>query len=739
MLKKHCLFKLLITPLLLLFAATTSAHSVTAVIINNVTGEPLRQSAVTVIELTENQIIDVVNTNFQGIVRLQLPGLDEGHRVYQLQVENPLNGRPTRSPPITQSGRVAFLINGGWQVRLMAINHLTKKPLAGVLINAYERLPNQRLRFITRQQTDSQGQSVFQLPHLKHGWEHVFSTRPYLPHQPTEVFSASIDQPGELMFELGKVAVTFVDGDTHQPLVGKQLWVYEQQPDGSLQRFVLARTDDQGQVFFDLPGLSEGQSYLIGSLYPFGFEGQKQYYSPPITQEGHLTWTIYRQGEKTLTVAEQQLLNRITFGATPTLWHQLQQQGASVFLTQQLHPETIDDGAFQARIADFELNRDADLALWLLWHALYSQRQLQEVMTQFWDNHFSTDITQTRLHSELNENQGFRAHALGYFRDLLQVSATSAAMLVYLNNADSRQQAPNENYARELMELHTLGVDGGYSEQDVAEVARVFTGWSVNGSEFVFKDRWHDKGEKMVLGQVIPAGGGMEEGHFVLDMLAQHPATAHFICTKLLQLFVNDQPAVSDQAQCAQTFLETQGNIRQMVAQILTSEAFTAVNQLQSKTKTPLEFITTFLRNFEATTPLPDRVLNRALANMGMPLFANPIPTGWSELGRDWISSYQIMQRIRFVNQVIFNDNAARVQVDLKALFLKQGYKTAEEIVDFLLAFALAEDYSLTEWQLALEILSPEGQPFDIHAASAEQQLRVLVSTVLSFPSYQLQ
>ena len=219
-----------------------------------------------------------------------------------------------------------------------------------------------------------------------------------------------------------------------------------------------------------------------------------------------------------------------------------------------------------------------DLSEGKLYRAILSNRQLEEELVDFWYNHFNVflDKGADRFDVPTYEREAIRPHVLGHFRELLEATATSPAMLFYLDNWQSvapeirsgerqengRTRGLNENYARELMELHTLGVDGGYTQKDVTEVARCFTGWTIRnpqqGGAFTYNDRVHDKGEKIVLGVTIPAGGGKDDGEKVLDILAQHPSTARFISRKLAQRFVADDPPPALIDSMAKTFARDQ-------------------------------------------------------------------------------------------------------------------------------------------------------------------------------------
>ncbi len=433
-----------------------------------------------------------------------------------------------------------------------------------------------------------------------------------------------------------------------------------------------------------------------------------------------------------------QMLSRLTFGATPQLIAQIKEIGADQFLQNQLNPDNIDDTVFDLFIAGIQPETQADLKFWALQHMLFSEKQLQEVMTQFWDNHFNTDVDAHEVIAyEVNENNSFRQHALGRFRDLLEVSAKSPAMIIYLNNAENIKSAPNENYARELMELHTLGVDGGYDDDDIEQVAKVFTGWHVQNGQFFFNSDEHDFSDKTVLGEHID-GTGLAEGEQVLTMLAAHPNTAAFLCEKLAVLLVSESPSSDTLNTCTTTYLANDGHIGKVVEALVHTPEFGAETSFRNKVKTPLEMLTGVIRNFTAN--FSQAGMHLAIRRMGMDLFDNAVPTGWSEKSEDWINSNLLLQRTRFVNQVAYNDNAnSGNYIDVMALVESAGVTSAEAIVALFFDIALAGDYNETEYQIGLDILNDNGNAFDINAPQAEVLLRRLLGHVMSFPGYQFQ
>jgi 5-hydroxyisourate hydrolase-like protein (transthyretin family) len=428
-----------------------------------------------------------------------------------------------------------------------------------------------------------------------------------------------------------------------------------------------------------------------------------------------------------------QLAHRITFGLTPELLARLK-QGDDI-LTEQLNPDSIDDEAFETGMTMMNITDWNDLKDYLVTYMTGSKKQLREVMAWFWENHFNTDIN---VHGfvdfELRENNQFRQHALGKFRDLLASSAKSPAMIHYLSNTQNIVGSANENYAREVMELHTLGVDGGYSANDIAELGRVFTGWHEFDGVFTFNDNLHDNSDKTFLGQTI-VGAGVEEGEQVLDMLSSHPSTARFICGKLLTLFVSDQPLNTLQQQCGAEFLATDGDIRAILRVILGSQEFNAPAHYRSKVKTPLELMISMARGFNGQ--INPQAMNDELRRMGMTLFEFGEPTGFSEVAQDWLNSNAVLQRMRLANQVAWHGSDAFV-IDFRQLLQAQDYSSAEAVVSFLFELALANDFTDLEYQIALDILNAQGG-FDLSKSDADDKLSRLLGTVLSFPGYQYQ
>ncbi len=437
----------------------------------------------------------------------------------------------------------------------------------------------------------------------------------------------------------------------------------------------------------------------------------------------------------------RQLINRITFGTTPALLEKIRDISAEDFLRQQMTPNLVENMNFDYMISIFTPEERDELTWNQLLYAAYSRRQLQEMMTWFWENHFNTDISShNQIMYELNENQLFRENSLGKFRDLLTISATSPAMLYYLDNVANRRQAPNENYAREIMELHTLGVDGGYSQADIVAAARAFTGWRVRDKVFYFDSYRHDYDEKTVLGTTLSAGQGVEDGYQIIEILARHPATALHISRKLLQYFICDNPDEKSITDTARVFLGSDGDIAMVLFKIFHLPQFNNSRNFHNKIKTPLEFTAGLLRSLPIR-PIR-RHLQQSMERMGMQSFYYPLPTGWPETGAKWSNSNQLLQRLLLANATVLNEKPGiRVcSVDLKNFLITNRAESADEIVAFLFDLLFANDYSQQEWDMALDILTDnQTREFDLSDSEAESRLREMTGTILSFPTYQLQ
>ena len=398
------------------------------------------------------------------------------------------------------------------------------------------------------------------------------------------------------------------------------------------------------------------------------------------------------------------VLSRLTFGARPGDAEQIKAMGISRWIDRQLRPSTINDNALEEVLASMSawsqpttslasfgevppgfaktplntLLKDSSAQAKInqikiqvlqaasvtdnffagrVARAQLSERQLQEVLADFWENHFSVYSGKMPAPMALVDfdREALRPNALGNFRDLLGAVAHSPAMLFYLDNHLSTRRGLNENYARELMELHTLGVDGGYTQKDVQEVARALTGWTIDRSKqpptFIFRRDQHDTNEKIVLGHVLPSGRGVEDGEEVLDILAHHPSTARYIAFKLTRRLVSDDPPPALVSRAADTFMRTNGDIAEVVRTIVTSREFFSRAAFRAKVKTPYQLVISARRALNAppdTTPQTARLI----ARLGQASFGWQTPDGWPEKGIAWMTPGTMYSRIKFGNDI---------------------------------------------------------------------------------------
>lgn len=380
------------------------------------------------------------------------------------------------------------------------------------------------------------------------------------------------------------------------------------------------------------------------------------------------------------------LLSRAGYGPWPGDLEIVKRQGVNAWIDEQLNPESIDDSLCELRSRRFEtismrpgdcyefknnVLRD-DITRHTLLKAIYSKRQLYETMVEFWTDHLNINLEKGDCIylKASDDKEVVRAHALGNFKAMIKASCLSPAMLVYLDGKENKRaqktDVPNENYARELLELHTLGVDGGYTQKDVFEAARCLTGWRLKekgefskGSVY-FDAAFHDDGEKVVLGKVITAGGGEKDVDRLIDIVTIHPSTAKFVCTKLVRHFVSDEPQPALVEKAAKVFASRNGEIKPVVRTILLSKEFQ--EQRGSKFKRPFRFIVSSLRALGADTHAKSG-LTEYLSRMGHGLFQHPTPDGYTEEMLPWLGT--LLWRWNFALALACNElESVTVSVD---------------------------------------------------------------------------
>jgi len=442
-------------------------------------------------------------------------------------------------------------------------------------------------------------------------------------------------------------------------------------------------------------------------------------------------------------------LNRLSFGPGSAERARFAQIGLQAWVEEQLAPETIDDFDCDLRLEAFDtlklkayeladmssqlfdnVDRETvpdELRRATLLRQVYSRRQLYEVMTEFWSDHLniSTEKGDCYYLKTVDDREVVRKYALGSFRDLLWASAHSPAMLVYLDNQANHKGAPNENYAREVMELHTLGVHGGYSQQDVMELARCLTGWSVKEhfwtGDFIFNQDLHDTGSKSVLGATIQ-NAGESEAESVLARLAEHPSNAQFIATKLARRFLADPPPAAIVEKAARAYTQTKGDIRAVLRVILLDGLPLAAPRY----KRSVNFVASALRMLGAETDAGPAVQDYLL-RLGQMAFKWPTPDGYPDRDGAWQGN--LMPRWQFAFALVRGE-LENTQIDLRELQSVSGAKSLPESLDALGSLLLGAPLAPAVRDALIAAMRSAG-------ASEEEALAVLAGGILASPAFQ--
>jgi uncharacterized protein (DUF1800 family) len=437
-----------------------------------------------------------------------------------------------------------------------------------------------------------------------------------------------------------------------------------------------------------------------------------------------------------------QALSRMTYGPTPALYSRIAAIGFPAFVEEQLNPASIDDSAFMATNPAALLNPTTNNTNTLLRslmahdiaHAAFSERQFQEVMANFWANHFHAITKDTGIvQQNITDRAFFRANAFGNFEDMLLYSARSPLMSQYLDNDQNRAGRINENYGREIMELSTVGVDAGYGPEDVIAVSRIFTGWGYTQTNpnaedvareyaFEFRADRHDAENKDIpfLGITIPGRAGAEgvqEGEELIAILAQHSSTRSFVCGKLVQMLVSDEPQPALTAACAAAWQESGGEVVPMLRAILLDPSFAQnVSFQRAKSKTPFEYAVSAIRAFGATPPADrtDDFYNRfreMFEGAGYQILQYPNPTGLTEVGSAWTNSATLVSMYERMNGIA--ESRQNYGIDLLADIQEAGLETAEEVAAYLLAVSTADRFTLTEYEQLVAVLKDTDGIFE--------------------------
>ena len=459
---------------------------------------------------------------------------------------------------------------------------------------------------------------------------------------------------------------------------------------------------------------------------------------------------------------EYTVLKRTSFGPHRDEMALIRTLGVDNYLEAQLDHLNIDDGSLEADIQGlFPLTQRTplqlldgfpdnifDVATQMIaatqYRQMFSKRQLFEVMVEFWSDHFNIHLVNGLgpTLKPFDDRRVIREHALGNFRDLLHASAKSPAMLFYLDNFLNQGSAPNENYARELMELHTLGVDGGYDENDVKEVARCFTGWTLrfpgdpggDYGEFSYVDPIHDQGGKTVLGYPIAPGGGQSDGEQVLDILAAHPSTANFIATRLCRRFISDTPPRQVIDAVAAAFTISNGDIKTTLRALFASQAF--VDSADLKFTRPSEYLAGVVRALAPDTAYPSdngQFWFYVQNTLGQLPFYWPTPDGYPDLQSYWASTGGLLNRwrISFLSFAGLIPGLDIIQIDYPAML--KGADTIDTVVDAITDAVLMRPLDAADRSVIVRWLEGElGAAADeILAANLPEQVSALVGAVL--------
>lgn len=447
------------------------------------------------------------------------------------------------------------------------------------------------------------------------------------------------------------------------------------------------------------------------------------------------------------------VLNRLAYGPGPGQVSDVHESGLEAWVKQQLRPESIEDSkleeyldrecpSLKMDLRQFQLLKRAEkeqrrqnerdikreLVDSVLMRAVYGKRQFQEVIVRFWRNHFNVDVNKVPFLAAHYEENVLRKHAFGKFEDLLMATAKHPAMLVYLDNYRSRADGINENYARELMELHTVGVDNGYTQDDVIAVARVLTGWTCgwhrddSGREtygYYFAAGRHDTDPATVMDLELDGTGGEADGERLIRYLARHPNTARFISTKLCRYLVHDDPSEDLVDRIAGVFRSSGGDLRLVYRAIIASPEFKDAANYRSKFKTPFEFLVGALRCVDARIDSTDE-LTETLNFMGQPIYECEDPTGYYDRAESWLDPGVMIYRWNFTLRLV-RDKVEGVKIGPK--FARQVFRPGRETADQVMLAVLPE---------AVEVGTRE-------MVSRASDPRVMVALALGSPSFQQQ
>jgi uncharacterized protein (DUF1800 family) len=440
------------------------------------------------------------------------------------------------------------------------------------------------------------------------------------------------------------------------------------------------------------------------------------------------------------------LLRRAGFGSTKAELDLYEDLGLDGAVDRLVDYQSVSNAQLDALIAgiDFDFTRFRDVQAWWLLRLIYTARPLEEKMVFFWHDHFATSVQKVEPEYMKLQNDLFRSPAfnLGVFEDILVSISKDPAMLDWLDNRLNRVGRPNENYARELMELFSLGEGNGYTETDIQEVARCFTGWTIRNETYMFQNGTHDTGSKTVLGVTIPGGGGESDGLRVCEILAARPECARFIARKLFEFFAYPEPSENTVQKFADVYTQSGQSIRELMRAILSSDEFYSEKALFSLVKSPTEFVIGALKGLGADVDF--RRTGPDITVLGQTLLAPPDVSGWDG-GLAWINTTTVLGRANFANAIATDrtDNERGYYVNVDTLLAGQNFKNANKLVDYLvdlmgpLPLSKKQKKPLKNYAL-MNDNGVKQTPFSLDATAKDKKVRGLIHLIMTLPEYQM-
>ncbi len=431
-----------------------------------------------------------------------------------------------------------------------------------------------------------------------------------------------------------------------------------------------------------------------------------------------------------------QLLRRAGFGGTTEEINRFVGLGLEGSVDYLLNFEQIDDSALDAILAknNFDLTKFRPAQSWWLTRMIFTQRQFQEKMTLFWHGHFATSIRKiARAEMMLSQIALFRRLAVGNFKDILLEVSKDPAMIIWLDNNTNIKGKPNENYARELFELFSLGI-GNYTEFDIREAARAFTGWTLRGNQFFFNASQHDDGSKTVFGQT-----GNWNGDDIVNLTVKHPAAAYFITKKLFEFFAYRNPEQAIIEDLAKVYAQSNYSIKPIMRKIFTSDAFYSEKAFYTNVKSPTELVVSSIRMLRGT--INPALIPNYMAGMEQELLAPPTVKGWDG-GLQWINTSNLLTRYNYANFLATARGSNGNALPIESL-LNPAAATPEAIVDHFLNMLGPVEIDATAKGTLVEYLqkSDSGNPaasFTLDAGTIDKKIRGLTHLIMSLPEFQL-